>query len=115
MIRQNRYALFRIILQLQSANGPPLHFEYCWSHFCMHFVPVHFELLQLNHFRSHMDARAEAGAVDHANRTIAQQVKAVRRLTWMVVVAIVIPIPLVEWSALERCDGYLERHSVLQI
>lgn len=76
--------------QLQSANGPLLHFEYCWSHFCMHFVPVHFELLQLNHFRSHMDTRAEAGAVDHANRTIAQQAKAIRCLTWMVVVTIVI-------------------------
>lgn len=60
----------------------------------MHFVPVHFELLQLSHFRSHMDARAEAGPVDHASRTIAQQVKAIRRqrLTWMVVVAVAIVI-----------------------
>lgn len=76
--------------RLQSENGPLLHFEYCWSHFCMHFVPVHLELLQLTHFRSHMDARAEAGAVDHANRTIAQQAKAIRRLTWMVVVTNII-------------------------
>lgn len=60
----------------------------------MHFVPVHFGLLQLSHFRSHMDARAEAGAVDHASRTIAQQVKAVRRrcLTRMVVIAVAIVI-----------------------
>ena len=44
----------------------------------MHFVPVHLELLQFTHFRSHMDARAEAGVIEQANRTMAQQIKAIR-------------------------------------
>lgn len=62
----------------QSPNGPLLHLEYCWSHFCMHFVPVHLELLQLTHFLSHIDARAEAGAVYQVNSSSALQVRVIR-------------------------------------
>ncbi|MBX9646899.1 MAG: hypothetical protein K2X57_07570 [Xanthobacteraceae bacterium] len=64
----------------QSPNGPLLHLEYCWSHFCMHFVPVHLELLQLTHFLSHIDARAEAGAVYQVNSSSALQVSVIRPL-----------------------------------